>query len=166
MASLTRWIWIWVNSGNWWWTGRPGVLRFMGSQRVGHDWATDLNWTDGTLVNGPFVERCFTSIGMVDIAPESLLLLIHMCSYHIKMTLVLGERLVYFKYRNSTSHVQLSVTPWAVVHGILQARILEGVTVPFTKGYSQLRDQTQISHIAGRFFTSWAIRETQEYWIV
>ena len=35
----------WVNSGSWWWTGRPGVLRFMGSQRVGHDWATELNWT-------------------------------------------------------------------------------------------------------------------------
>ena len=45
MASLTRWTWVWVNSGSWWWTGRPGVLRFMGSQRVGHDWATELNWT-------------------------------------------------------------------------------------------------------------------------
>ena len=44
MASLTRWTWIWVNSGRWWWTERPGVLRFMGSQRVGHDWATELNW--------------------------------------------------------------------------------------------------------------------------
>ena len=38
MASLTRWTWIWVNSRSWWWTGRPGVLWFMGSQRVGHDW--------------------------------------------------------------------------------------------------------------------------------
>ena len=36
--------WVWVNSWCWWWTGRPGVLRFMGSQRVGHDWATELNW--------------------------------------------------------------------------------------------------------------------------
>ena len=36
--------WVWVNSGNWWWTGMPGVLQFMGSQRVGHDWATELNW--------------------------------------------------------------------------------------------------------------------------
>ena len=35
---------VWVNSGSWWWTGRPGVLWFMGSQRVGHDWATELNW--------------------------------------------------------------------------------------------------------------------------
>ena len=36
----------WVNSGSWWWTGRPGVLRFMGSQRVRHGWATELNWTE------------------------------------------------------------------------------------------------------------------------
>ena len=46
MASLTRWTWVWVNSGSWWWTGRLGVMQFMGSQRVGHDWMTELNWTD------------------------------------------------------------------------------------------------------------------------
>ena len=46
MASLTQWTWVWVNSGSWWWTGRPGVLQFMGSQRVRHDWATELNWTE------------------------------------------------------------------------------------------------------------------------
>ena len=45
MASLT---WVWVNSGSWWWTGRPGVLWFMGSGRVGHEWATELNWTEVT----------------------------------------------------------------------------------------------------------------------
>ena len=43
MASLTLWIWIWVNSGSWWGTGRPGMLWSMGSQRIGHDWATELN---------------------------------------------------------------------------------------------------------------------------
>ena len=42
MASSTQWTWVWVNSGNWWWTGRPGVLQSVGSQRVGHDWATEL----------------------------------------------------------------------------------------------------------------------------
>ena len=40
MASPSQWTWVWANSGSWWWTGRPGVLRF----RVGHDWATELNW--------------------------------------------------------------------------------------------------------------------------
>ena len=44
MASPTPWTWVWVNSRSWWWTGRPGLLQFMGSQRVGHDWATELNW--------------------------------------------------------------------------------------------------------------------------
>ena len=42
MASPTRWTWVWVNSGSWWWTGRPGLLQFMGLQRVGHGWATEL----------------------------------------------------------------------------------------------------------------------------
>ena len=45
MASPTQWTWVWVNCGSWWWTGRPGVLGFMGSKRVGHNWATELNWT-------------------------------------------------------------------------------------------------------------------------
>ena len=45
MASPTQWTWVWVNSGSWWWTGKPGMLQFMGSQRVGHNWATELNWT-------------------------------------------------------------------------------------------------------------------------
>ena len=42
MASPTQWTWVWVNSGSWWWTGRPGVLQFRGLQRVGHDWVTEL----------------------------------------------------------------------------------------------------------------------------
>jgi len=46
MASPTWWTWVWVNYWSLWWTGRPGVLWFMGSQRVGHDWTTKLNWTE------------------------------------------------------------------------------------------------------------------------
>ena len=45
MASPTQWTWVWVNSGRWWWTGRPGVLRSMGLQRVGHNWETELNFS-------------------------------------------------------------------------------------------------------------------------
>ena len=44
MASPTQWTWVWVNSGSWWRTGKPGVLQSMGLQRVGHDWVTELNW--------------------------------------------------------------------------------------------------------------------------
>ena len=50
MASLTRWTWVWVNSGSWWWTGSPGVLQSIGPQRVGHDWVTELNWTWASLI--------------------------------------------------------------------------------------------------------------------
>ena len=57
MASPTRWPWVWVNSGSWWWTGRPGVLWFMRSQTVGYNWATELNWTD--VYNKLPLECCF-----------------------------------------------------------------------------------------------------------
>ena len=50
MASPTQWTWVWVSSRSWWWTGRPGVLQSMGSQRVGHDWATELNFINLTFV--------------------------------------------------------------------------------------------------------------------
>ena len=49
MASPTRWTWVWVNSGSWWWIGRPSMLQFVGSQRVRHDWATEPNWCHSTI---------------------------------------------------------------------------------------------------------------------
>ena len=49
MASPTQWTWVCVNSGSWWWIGRPVVLQSMGSQKVGHDWETELNWTDTAI---------------------------------------------------------------------------------------------------------------------
>ena len=56
MASLTRWTWIWVNFGSWWWTGRPDMMQSMGLQRVRHDWAAKLNWTELIFIqNGLFL---------------------------------------------------------------------------------------------------------------
>ena len=49
MASLTPWTWVWVSSGSLWWTGKTGVLQSMGLQRLGHDWATELNWRATSL---------------------------------------------------------------------------------------------------------------------
>ena len=65
MASPTQWIWVWVNSGSWWWTGRPGVLQSMGSQRVGHNWVTALNWTEVWIVNSckPYKKKNYNSLG-------------------------------------------------------------------------------------------------------
>ena len=62
MASLTRWMWVWVNSRSWWWTGRSGVLQFMGSQRVGQDWAAELKWTDWTLCKTDHIFTCLFDI--------------------------------------------------------------------------------------------------------
>ena len=55
MASPIQWAWVWANSGSLWWTGRPGVLQFMGSQRVGYNWATELNWTTVWVRPSPWV---------------------------------------------------------------------------------------------------------------
>ena len=71
MASPTRWTWVWVNSKCWWWTGRPGVLRFMGSQIVRHDWATELNtkiasifsiYANNSPLNYVYLISCLISI--------------------------------------------------------------------------------------------------------
>ena len=58
MASPTRCTWVWVNSGSWWWIGRPNVLQFMGLQRVGQDWATELNWTDTAVTIYKDIFKC------------------------------------------------------------------------------------------------------------
>ena len=56
MASPTRWTWVWASSGSWWWTGELGMLPSMGSQRVGHDWVTELNWSvKWKRISFPFV---------------------------------------------------------------------------------------------------------------
>ena len=63
MASPIQWTWVWVNSRSWWWTGRPGVLQSMGSQRVGHNWVTELNWS--TFQYEVFVDIWFTFCGFL-----------------------------------------------------------------------------------------------------
>ena len=63
VGSPTWWTWVWANSGSWWWTGRPGMLQSMALQRVGHDWATELNWTE-QLKNSmiPNFEDCYKNL--------------------------------------------------------------------------------------------------------
>ena len=65
MASPTQWTWVWVSSGSWWWTGKPGVLQSMGSQRAGHDWATELNWTELSFLN----KDCLCPRGYSEVIP-------------------------------------------------------------------------------------------------
>ena len=60
MASPAQWTWVWVNSGSWWWAGRAGKLRFMGLQRFGHSWATELNWAGWLSYIMELPQRTFT----------------------------------------------------------------------------------------------------------
>ena len=59
VASPTQWTWVWVDSGSWWWTGRPGVLRFVGSQKVGHDWVTELNFFKMTVIISLYPDKSY-----------------------------------------------------------------------------------------------------------
>ena len=61
MASPTQWTWVWVNSGSWWWTGRPDMLWFMGLKRVGHDWVTELNLIIYSSINS-LIQIIYSSI--------------------------------------------------------------------------------------------------------
>ena len=60
MASATRWTWVWVNSGSWWWTGRPGILQSTRTQRIRHDWATELNWKSQQMVTAAMILKMLT----------------------------------------------------------------------------------------------------------
>ena len=62
MASPTWWTWVWVSSWSWWGTGRPGMLQFMGLQRVRHDWVTELNWTKWLVMLKVFSSICWLSV--------------------------------------------------------------------------------------------------------
>ena len=81
MASLTQWTWVWVDSGSWWWTGRPGVLWFMGLQRVRHDWATELNWTLWIILDFPFLFKTHL---------PSYCSNLEICSHHLLLRSLLG----------------------------------------------------------------------------
>ena len=59
MALPTQWMWVLVNSRSWWWTGRPGMLQFMGSQRLGHDWATELTLSFQECIHITLMIKCF-----------------------------------------------------------------------------------------------------------
>ena len=224
MASPTRWTWVWVNSGRWWWTRRPGVLWFLGSQRVGHDLATELNWSKEHSItftqylsflfphfipDVPRFPSCITSLlsealpsdkFSKGILPEQvswlwiLLVFLHlkMSSFHLHSRRIFftknrilswqsspfsywvhpGSFFFKFSYWFFSSRIsiwliclldQLHVCvlvaqscptlcdpmnyspPGSSVHGILQARILERVAIPFSRGSSWPMDRTFIS---------------------
>ena len=84
MASPTQWTWVWASSGSWWWTGKPGVLQSLGSQRVRHDWVTELNWNMYFVVDTRIIRELVSSLSALSTAikaPVSILKL--MPSYSV-----------------------------------------------------------------------------------
>ena len=85
------WTWVWVDSGSWWWTGRPGVLQSIGLQRVGHDWATELNWIDHSL--------CCTVLWVLTNA------------YYLVATIVVSHRIVSMHSKSHALHTHSFLLP-------------------------------------------------------
>ena len=78
MASMTQWTWVWVNSRSWQWTRKPGVLQSMGSQGFGHDWVTEMKWTETWPLNnrsinfaGPLIQRLFFNSKYYNTTPSA-----------------------------------------------------------------------------------------------
>ena len=133
MASPTQWTWVWASSRSCWWTGKPGVLQPMGSQRVRHDWATEVNWTFAVLLSP--VIRSSTLFPYL----SSLFLI----SYTYSSCMLSHFNPVWLC---DPMPMHCSLSGYSV-HGILQTRILEWVAVPSSRGSSWRRNQTSISWI-------------------
>ena len=106
MASPTQWTWVWVNSGSWWWTGRPGMLQFMGSQSQTwlNDW-TELNWTDNVVLILLLIYICHMHTSSL-----SLLLCSYIPSLSLSLSLCLSLSLWIPPGVHAQTHFYLS--PW------------------------------------------------------
>ena len=78
VASPTRWTWVWTSSRSWWRAGKPGMLQFMGSQRAGHDWVTELNWLNWIELVGKVISLLYNMLSrlLITFLPRSKRLLI------------------------------------------------------------------------------------------
>ena len=113
MASPTRWTWVWVKSGSWWWTGRPGMLVFMGSQRVGHYWATELTECFTEALVAPIFRINYFSCIWLFFTVIKELLEIFICSWYFVVQLL--------------SHFWLFETSWTVAHRLPCPSLSPGV---------------------------------------
>ena len=173
MASPTRWKWVLVSSGSWWWTGKPGVLQSTGLQRVGHDWVTELNWSQNRP--SPY-SRLWKKVANT----RSFLWIESESESHSVMSNSLGPHGLYSSWNSPGQNI--GVGSLSLLQGIFPTqgsnpglshcrpilyplshkgspRILEWVAYPFSSRTSRPRNWTGVSCIARGFFTNWAIRE-------
>ena len=118
------------------------------------------NWYDRVGIRSHALCKLLLSIKLVCLHISSLSLTINVSQEWVWPSWSLGA--LEPDAIESESHVWLFAIPWT--HGVVQARILEWAAVPFSRGSSQPRDRTQVSHNAGGFFTNWATSGAQEYW--
>ena len=159
ITSPTQWTWVWVSSRSWWWTGKPGMLRSMGLQKVGHNWATELNWLN-CLLSLIFYFLFFVCVVYWDIAAaaQSLQPCPTLCNPidgsppGFPVSGILQARTlewVAISFSNawkwevkvkSFSHVQLLATPWTAAHqappsmGFSRQEYWSGVPMPSAIG--------------------------------
>ena len=163
MASPTWWTWVWVNSGSWWWTVKPGMLSSMRWQRVKLDWVAELNWN--VLINKCC--SCYTVKNKPKPVFYSMIsfkncLFMCECVWHAHKSCIKGY--MHVCMLSCFSRIWFFVTPWTIysppgssVHGVPQTRILEWAAIPSSKRSSGPRNKTCFSHgscIAGEFFTA------------
>ena len=115
MASPTRWTWVWVDSGSWWWTGRPGMLRFLGSQRVRHDWVTELNWTVFLGGASPF------ALGL-GVSPHSLSSVYHLTGVFLTLDLEYLYMAIPAKCNHHSWPWQWGISSWPLAAPALCSR--------------------------------------------
>ena len=114
MASLTQWTWVWVNSGSWWWTGRPGVLQSMRLQRVRHDLATELNWT---FQNHPQILVCvcvFFKLFLWRMFPINLSKIQIELQNHLDWCIWTEEYVAFFGHGSKLSMIDEVKSPWLI----------------------------------------------------
>ena len=163
IASLIQWTWTWADSGRQWGTGRPGLPQFVRSQRVGHDLVSKQqkqmgrDWVALKILLALWLFDLWIYLGNESysyVAPLS----------EIRKVPICFSFLINSEVKAAQSCPTLCDPMDYTVHGILQAKLLEWVAVPFSRRSSKPRDWTQVFHIGGGFLTSWAIREAQEHW--
>ena len=120
MASPTRWTWVWVNSRSWWWTGKPGVLWFMGSQRVRHDWVTELNWTECIMMLNIF--SCTVYIFFGDVAIKIVPIFYLSCSFQLKYNWF--TVLCYFLVYGKVIQIDIDIFFFILFYSMVYYRIL------------------------------------------
>ena len=153
MASPTWWTWVWVDSGTWWWTGRPGLLRFMGSQRVGHDWANELNWLNES-VNWLVHYGCKNLIG-----DRRNKLVIVRCLWSERAHFILGK---VTKDSSLTFSTSIEIT-YTSIYNAMEQKKFSFVFVGIQNSTSTLEVRVTVFYKTKHTLTMWSINGTPWY---